>query len=141
MAADPRKKGKRRTILEIVATDRTFERAEIRGRAGWVGKCIHCRSAITVDDQGEPIGPATIEHIVPRNHGGTDDVENLALACARCNSLKGIRHDARRADDPRRLELVEKLQAQRRERWREPLPEITEALDRPSVWGSERRRR
>lgn len=136
-----RRKSKGRMILEIVATDRTFARAEIRGRAGWVGKCIHCRSAITVDTEGEPIGAATIEHIVPKNHGGTDDVDNLALACARCNSLKGVRHDNRRADDPRRLELVEKLQAQRRERWREPLPEITAALDKPSPWGDERRRR
>jgi 5-methylcytosine-specific restriction endonuclease McrA len=136
-----RRKSKARLILEIVATDRTFERAEIRGRAGWVGKCIHCRSAITIDDEGEPIGAATIEHIAPKNHGGTDDVRNLALACARCNSLKGVRQDNRRAGDPRRLELVEKLQAQRSERWREPLPEIIEALDKPSVWSAERRRR
>jgi hypothetical protein len=30
-----------------------------------------------------------IEHIVPRQHGGTDDPENLALACFQCNVRKG----------------------------------------------------
>jgi hypothetical protein len=30
-----------------------------------------------------------IEHIVPRQHGGGDDYDNLALACHRCNLRKG----------------------------------------------------
>ncbi len=30
-----------------------------------------------------------IEHIVPRQHGGSDDHRNLALACHRCNLRKG----------------------------------------------------
>ena len=30
-----------------------------------------------------------IEHIVARQHGGTDETDNLALACHRCNLHKG----------------------------------------------------
>jgi len=30
-----------------------------------------------------------IEHIVAKQHGGSDDVDNLALACHRCNLHKG----------------------------------------------------
>lgn len=30
-----------------------------------------------------------VEHIVSRQHGGTTDLENLALACGRCNRHKG----------------------------------------------------
>jgi 5-methylcytosine-specific restriction endonuclease McrA len=30
-----------------------------------------------------------VEHIIARQHGGTDDPENLALACNRCNACKG----------------------------------------------------
>ena len=30
-----------------------------------------------------------IEHVVARQHGGTDDHSNLALACHRCNLRKG----------------------------------------------------
>jgi hypothetical protein len=30
-----------------------------------------------------------VEHILPKQHGGTDTVDNLALACHRCNLHKG----------------------------------------------------
>lgn len=30
-----------------------------------------------------------IEHVVPRQHGGGDEIENLALACYHCNLHKG----------------------------------------------------
>lgn len=32
--------------------------------------------------------PLQIEHIIPRKHGGNDDPDNLALACAECNLKK-----------------------------------------------------
>lgn len=31
----------------------------------------------------------SLEHIVPRSEGGTDDIENLAMACVRCNNKRG----------------------------------------------------
>jgi hypothetical protein len=30
-----------------------------------------------------------IEHVVPRKHHGSDDLDNLALACTECNLHKG----------------------------------------------------
>lgn len=33
----------------------------------------------------------TVDHIVPRSHGGTDHIENLWLLCGACNSSKGAR--------------------------------------------------
>jgi hypothetical protein len=30
-----------------------------------------------------------VEHIIAKQHGGTDDTDNLALACNRCNACKG----------------------------------------------------
>lgn len=30
-----------------------------------------------------------VEHIVAKQHGGSDSIENLALACHRCNLCKG----------------------------------------------------
>lgn len=111
---------KRRRILAIVWTDATFERAEQRGQDVWLGRCIHCGAPLVVRADGEPISRATIEHLVPRAHGGTDALDNLALACARCNHGKGVRHDPRYASDPRARELVARLVARRRERWRDP---------------------
>jgi 5-methylcytosine-specific restriction endonuclease McrA len=115
-------RGKRQRILAIVATDSTFERAELRGQAVWIGKCLHCNSKLTVAADGEPISQATIEHIVPRTHGGTDALENLGLACARCNMQKGYRHDVQDARDARAREVVAKLLERRRSRWREAAP-------------------
>ena len=44
----------------------------------------------------------------------------LALACARCNHGKGIRHDAKRKLDEAALRTIAVLQAERERRWREP---------------------
>jgi hypothetical protein len=30
-----------------------------------------------------------MEHVIPRQHGGRDELPNLALACYRCNKHKG----------------------------------------------------
>jgi hypothetical protein len=54
-----------------------------------------------------------IEHVIARQHGGTDDPDNLALACHRCNlrtgpNLTGI--------DPITGEIVS-LFNPRRDRW------------------------
>ena len=110
---------KQRTLLAIIATDTTFERATAGGRDVWSGKCLHCNARLVIDLVGEPISRATIEHILPKNHGGSDDLVNLGIACARCNSEKGIRHDNKRKGDARLQEVVEKLAAKRRARWRD----------------------
>ncbi len=33
---------------------------------------------------------ATLEHVIPRCRGGTDHINNLAMACIRCNNAKSI---------------------------------------------------
>lgn len=104
-------------VLGIVHTDRTFELRDVRGERCWVGRCIHCSSAIVVDARGQTAG--TIEHIEPSTHGGTDDVRNLALACARCNQRKGSSLDHRRREDPTLSAVIDTLKERRRERWRE----------------------
>ena len=57
-----------------------------------------------------------IEHIVAKQHGGRDDIDNLALACHRCNLRKGPNLTG---VDPLSGELVP-LFHPRRERWAEP---------------------
>jgi hypothetical protein len=36
-----------------------------------------------------PLASLHIEHVVPKKHGGSDDIDNLALACIDCNLHKG----------------------------------------------------
>ncbi len=58
-------------------------RAEVRKRAG--NACEYCR--LHQDDS--PLAVLHIEHIIPKIHGGSDDLNNLALACIDCNLHKG----------------------------------------------------
>ena len=54
-----------------------------------------------------------IEHVIPRQHGGGDDAENLALACPDCNLRKGPNLTG---IDPHTGEVV-RLFHPRRDRW------------------------
>ncbi|MDF5714190.1 MAG: HNH endonuclease [Rhizonema sp. NSF051] len=62
-------------------------REKIRGQAG--DQCGYCRSL-----QKYVLGLLEIEHIIPKAKGGTDDQDNLWLACRLCNSYKGTQTDA-----------------------------------------------
>lgn len=85
-----------------------------------MGKCIHCNRKITLGLDGSPGPTTTLEHIVPRTHGGTHDPQNLALACARCNGQKGVRLDGRRLDDPTLQRVIATLRDRREQRLRPP---------------------
>lgn len=111
-------RSREKRVLQVVATDATFERRTVRGAECWVGRCLHCNRKLVVGLDGRTT--ATIEHCVPRNHGGTDEPRNLALACEPCNRQKGWRHDHRRSDHPRTREVIDALVERRLERWREP---------------------
>lgn len=105
-------------LLAAAVTDSTFERTTLDGKTVWVGKCIHCNSKLVVDNNGRAMGEASLEHVWPETQGGTNDVQNLAVACARCNREKGSRHDHRGGQ--RLEEIVAVLRARRMERWRAP---------------------
>ena len=104
-------------LLAAAVTDSTFERQTLDGKIVWVGKCIHCNSKLVVDDKGRAMGEATLEHVWPETQGGTNEVANLAVACARCNREKGSRHDHKGGQ--RLEEVVALLRTRRAERWRD----------------------
>lgn len=114
-----------RLLLWCAATDKTFARVDLGGIPALVGKCIHCGSKLTLDLAGRPLSSATLEHIVPRTHGGTDALDNLAMACRRCNLQKGYRLDDRPRSDPKLNAVIETLRRRRRERLRDPLAGLT----------------
>lgn len=58
-------------------------RARVRERAS--NRCEYCQ--LHQDDS--PLASLHVEHIIPRSHGGPDEMENLALACIDCNLHKG----------------------------------------------------
>lgn len=58
-------------------------KATVRERAG--NRCEYCQR----HQDDSPLAPLHIEHIIPKKHGGSDEIENLALACIDCNLHKG----------------------------------------------------
>lgn len=58
-------------------------RALVRARAG--DRCEYCR----LHEDDDPPFTFQIEHVVPKQHGGPDHPDNLALACPHCNRHKG----------------------------------------------------
>ncbi len=84
-------------------------RDRIRQRAG--DRCEYCRLA----QRHEPFHPFHVEHIVARQHRGTDDLENLAWACHQCNLHKGTNLAS---SDPDTNEVA-RLFLPRRDRWDE----------------------
>lgn len=58
-------------------------RAFVRERAG--NRCEYCQ----LHQDNSPLALLHIEHIIPRKHGGSDALDNLALACIDCNLRKG----------------------------------------------------
>lgn len=105
-------------LLAAAVTDKTFAKQILDGQTVWVGKCLHCNTRLVVGDDGRARGEATLEHVWPQTQGGTDAVDNIAVACGRCNREKGKRHDHKRGE--RLEEVVETLRARRKERWRDP---------------------
>ena len=61
----------------------TVTRAWVWRRAS--GRCEYCH----IPQEATPLISFHVEHIVARQHGGSDSADNLALACDRCNAYKG----------------------------------------------------
>lgn len=58
------------------------KRADVRQRAR--NRCEYC---LLRQEHSELTHH--VEHIIAKQHGGTEDLDNLALACHRCNLRKG----------------------------------------------------
>jgi 5-methylcytosine-specific restriction endonuclease McrA len=87
----------------VTSADRQLVRERARDR------CEYCHLR-----QGDaPFIKHQIEHVIPRQHRGSDDLSNLALACYRCNKYKGPNLSA---FDPQTGKMA-RLFNPRRQRW------------------------
>lgn len=114
-------------MLQVMRTDRDAELTD----AGWVAKCLFCRKALLLPENGrQRSSGVSLEHIVPRSwfdhraaadliadFDGSNDLRNLALACRSCNSGKGSGHDANGPLNPRAREIIVALLEKRAKRF------------------------
>jgi len=73
-------------------------RKRVRAQAG--NRCGYCRSP-----QHLVLGWLEIEHIICKAAGGTDDENNLWLACRLCNNYKGTQIDGLDPETGQRIAL------------------------------------
>jgi 5-methylcytosine-specific restriction endonuclease McrA len=83
-----------RSLQIVPISDATKQ--SVRERARYL--CEYCHSLELLS-----ANRFTIDHIVPRSLGGLDDIENLALACRRCNER---RYNFVAGIDPQTQEIV-----------------------------------
>jgi hypothetical protein len=83
---------------------------DVRQRVRWQAgnRCGYCQCR-----QEYVLGFLEIEHILPKARGGTNDEENLWLACRLCNHYKGTQTHARDTMSGRRMRLFNP----RKQRW------------------------
>lgn len=61
-------------------------------------RCEYCQTSSRITGT-----PLVMEHILPKSLGGSDERDNLAASCYRCNEFKGVKTHAR---DPESGQLV-----------------------------------
>lgn len=93
-------------------------RQSVRARAAY--QCEYCRLPQELSELR-----FHIEHVIPRQHGGGDDVDNLALACPDCNLRKGPNLTG---IDPETGEVV-RLFHPRRDAWSDHFGYVGSAID------------
>ena len=89
----------------IDAATRRFVRDRARNA------CEYCG----LQQEHSPLASLQVEHVVPKKHQGSDEAENLALACIDCNLAKGSNIAG---IDPQTGAMTE-LFHPRRQRWSE----------------------
>jgi hypothetical protein len=82
-------------------------RALVRSRAGQ--RCEYCR----LHETDLPLFSFHVEHILPKKHGGTDDLKTLAWSCQYCNLAKSSNLSGRDSVTGRIVVLFNP----RRQRW------------------------
>lgn len=60
----------------------TLKGAAMILRAQMEDRCVYCGTLLTDKTR-------TVDHVVPRSHGGMDHISNYLLACLACNESKG----------------------------------------------------
>jgi len=80
----------------------------IRGRAEYLCEYYHSPERLSANR-------FTVDHVIPKSLGGSDEIDNLALACRRCNER---RYNFVAGIDPDTQEIVP-LFSPRRQQWEE----------------------
>lgn len=66
-------------------------RSVYRGRVPFSRRNVMIRDRHTCVYCGSQSGPITMDHVIPRSRGGTNDFDNCVACCRTCNQKKGAK--------------------------------------------------
>lgn len=55
------------------------------------GRCFWCQQPMVLGGRQNRPEFATLDHVIPKAHGGRNTWQNLVCACRRCNSTRGTK--------------------------------------------------
>lgn len=57
------------------------------------GQCCHyCKVVMVKAKENWVDNGMSVDHVIPKSQGGSDDMDNLVLACRKCNRAKYTKH-------------------------------------------------
>lgn len=102
-------------------------------------RTIFARDRYTCQYCGATVKDLTVDHVIPRRHGGSTSWDNLVTACRRCNMKKGdkLLHQTNMQliRQPRRprytpyISLTKYVAGRQNEAWRDYLPVFSDFRD------------
>lgn len=69
----------------FVTARKVYKRTRLAEAQNW--HCCWCGTEMIPEPNKH--NSVTVEHILPRSQGGSDEMENLAAACLHCNNKRG----------------------------------------------------
>ena len=78
----------KKAALAFKTAKKVYKRTRLAEAQNW--RCCWCGTD-TIPEPNKR-NSVTLEHILPKSQGGSDEMDNLAAACAHCNSRRGTKH-------------------------------------------------
>lgn len=82
-----KKKHKKKLLASLIheRSHWTYTRTRLAEAQNW--KCCYC-GCYMIENHGHK-NSVTVEHVIAKSKGGSNDPSNLAASCARCNEARG----------------------------------------------------
>ena len=105
-----KKKHKKKLLASLIyeRSHLVYNRTRLAEAQNW--KCCFC--GVRMDEMHGKRNSVTVEHVIPKSKGGTNDMANLAASCYACNNNRGTKDaETFRSSQDQKSNAVVRLEA------------------------------